>query len=193
MLFDILPEAAAVLPLRAIAFQSMLLLVAIALEAIVLRQRLRLGFQPSVQYAASLNLFATSLGWIFFLLLEPLAPPPLQTQIISYVLFDRFYPNPLFDSRGVFIIVAGMGVFFLTFLVKVKALEWLTRLLGRPVVQPAPLPGTVSLKDKFDQARRNRLQRATPLYAIAVLQANALSFSAILLLLLLRQGLQEVT
>ena len=46
-----------VLPLRAIAFQILCLLIAIAIEAYVLRQTLRLGYKTSVRYAASMNLF----------------------------------------------------------------------------------------------------------------------------------------
>ena len=52
-------------------------MVAIALEATILRQRLRVGYQTSMQYAATLNLLATSLGWLAFLTLESLLPPRL--------------------------------------------------------------------------------------------------------------------
>ena len=63
-------DNAAVLPLRAIVFQCLLLLVAIALEAKVLRRQLQLGYQPSIRYAASLNLLTVVLGWMAFFSVE---------------------------------------------------------------------------------------------------------------------------
>src|SRR5512146_2768127 len=110
------------LPLRAIAFQSMLLLVAIALEAMVLRQRLRLGYQTSVQYAATINLLTTSLGWIAFLSLEAVLPTPLRQQIMSYVLFSRFFPNDWLDALPVMMVMAAIVVFFATYWVKLQSL-----------------------------------------------------------------------
>ncbi len=191
MPFDLLVNEAAVVPLRAVVFQSMLLLVAIALEAGMLRQRLRLGFQPSIRYAASLNLFATGLGWLLFLSLEPLVPAALRTQIISYVLFGRFYDNALLTSLTPLVVAAGLGVFFLTFSLKVKGLEWLTQLLGAPI-RPTQAP-KLSRRRGFGDLRQNpQTQRTTPAYILAILHANALSFSAILVLLLLRHYLEAV-
>lgn len=107
---DLLEELG-VLPLRAIAFQSMLLLVAIALEGIVLRQRMRLGYRHGIQFAATLNLLAVSLGWLTFLGIEPLLPEPVRTQIMSYVLFNHFYYNQLAYNLPLLIIGAGIAVF----------------------------------------------------------------------------------
>jgi hypothetical protein len=181
-------EEAAVWPLKAIIFQSLLLLVAIALEAIVLRQRLRLGFQPSVRYAASLNLLATVLGWVLFLLLEPLLPTVLRTQVMSYILFGQFYDNDLTRAMGALVMGTGLGMFFLTFSVKAKGLELLTKLLGNPIVPPQD---DLSISRSRARGRRRLALRAeaSP-HIMAVLQANALSFSVILLLLLLRYGLE---
>jgi hypothetical protein len=191
MPFDLLVDEAAVLPLRAVAFQSLLLLVAIALEAGMLRQRLRLGFQVSIRYAATLNLLAVCLGWVVFLGLEPLAPPPLRTQIISYILFGRFYNNALSGSLGPIVVAAGLGIFFLTFLLKVKGLEWLSQLLGNPIAPNQA--STPSRYPRFKDLRRDQNNAPrTPAHALAVLHANALSFTAVLVLLLLRYGL-EVT
>ena len=188
MPLDFLTDEAAVLPLRAIVFQVLLMLVAIALEAGILRQRLRLKFQDSIRYAATLNLFATGIGWIFFLGLEPLAPPPLRTQIMSYILFGRFYRNELLGTLTPIIIALGLGAFFATFGLKLKGLEWLTQILGCPI---APTKGPdlaqrPSLKDRSASTNAT----VSPPYPLAVLHANALSFSAILLLLLLRQTLE---
>lgn len=188
MPFDLLVEESAVLPLRAVAFQSLLLLLAIALEAGLLRQRLGFGFQPSIRYAATLNLFTTCLGWLLFLGVEPLAPAPLRTQIISYVLFGRFYENELLPSLGPLIVATGLGIFFLTFWLKAKGLEWLTFMLGQPIVDArvAKLPG----RKRFGDLQR-QTEVSTPAHTLALLHANALSFSAILILLVLRYLLER--
>lgn len=184
-----------VLPLRAIAFQCVFLLVAIALEAAVLRQQLKLGYKVSMQYAASLNLFATSLGWLTFLGLEPLAPEPLRTQIMSYVLFNRFYDNIWRSNMPIVIVVAGLVCFFATFWVKNQGLEWLMRILGTAPAREPSTPDVIASmprKERYELARQGRNPRGSTnsTHTLAVLQANALSFSAIVLLLLLRYVLE---
>ncbi|MBU6230457.1 MAG: hypothetical protein KGQ93_12280 [Cyanobacteria bacterium REEB459] len=177
------------MPLRAMAFQTMLLMVAIALEAMVLRQHLRLGYQSSVHYAASLNLLATSLGWLAFLALEAVLPPEWQQQVISYVLFNHLYVNGLSPNLPVMVVVTAMGVFFLTYWVKLQGLNALTRLLGSlPVVAPRP-----KIQRRFYPRSQPQPSPAGPeqsSHALAVLHANALSFTAILLLLVIRLVLQ---
>lgn len=178
------------LPLRAIAFQCVLLLVAIALEGALLRQRLRVGFQTSMQYATTLNLMATSLGWLGFLALESVLPETLRTQVMSYVLFNRFYPNGVDRSLPLLILAVGIGAFFATFWIKYQGLEWLIRLLGRRPIEGDPDLGATSRQERYVRARRGRGPRSTTSnHLTAVLQANALSFSAVLLLLLLRNAL----
>lgn len=184
MPFSLSFDAITVLPLRGIIFQCLLLLVAIALEAIVLRRKLRLGFQPSIRYAATLNLVAVVLGWILFLSIEPRLPTAVRTQIISYILFSNFYVNPLTKSNGlgVAIVLVGLVIFFLTFWTKTTTLEWLTWALGDPIVKPLP-------KENVNRLRYRRslpAEETTSPHRLAILQANALSFSAVLLLLLLR-------
>jgi len=178
------------LPLRAIAFQCVLLLVAIALEGALLRQRLRVGFQTSMQYATTLNLMATSLGWLGFLALESVLPEALRTQVMSYVLFNRFYANGVNRTLPLLILVAGFGAFFATFWIKYQGLEWLLRLLGRRPVEGNTDLRKTNRQERYDRARQGRgLRSATSNHLVAVLEANALSFSAVLLLLLLRNAL----
>jgi hypothetical protein len=184
MPFSLSLDAATVVPLRAIVFQCLLLLLAIALEAIVLRRRLRLGFQLSIRYAATLNLLAVVLGWILFLGIEPLLPTVVRTQIISYILFGNFYLNSFATSNGlgVAVVLVGLVIFFLTFWAKVTALEWLTWLLGNPIVKPVTGQNT----NRYRYRRSAMAEEAASPHRLAVLQANALSFTAVLLLLLLR-------
>lgn len=180
-----------VLPLRAVAFQTLLLLVAIALEAAVLRQRLRLGYQTSMQYAATLNLLATSLGWLIFLALESLMPADLQAQVISYVLFNHFYRNFWGDTIPVLLVGAGIFCFFVTFWVKLLGLNLLLIVLGRTPIVPEGDQGPESRLERYTLARQGQYgnQRGgnSP-HTLAVLEANGLSFSAILILLLLQRA-----
>lgn len=56
-----------ILPLRAFIFQTLLLLTSIAIEATIIHRQLNLSRLTSIQYATTLNLFSTVLGWIVFL------------------------------------------------------------------------------------------------------------------------------
>ncbi|MBE9157962.1 hypothetical protein IQ265_14165 [Nodosilinea sp. LEGE 06152] len=183
---DLLSELG-IMPLRAIAFQSLLLMVAIVLEAMVLRQQLRLGYRTSMQYAATLNLLATSLGWVAFLAAEAVLPLALRSQIISYVLFNRFYANSWTDVLPVVVVVVAIAAFFFTYWIKLQGLLWLLQLLGQKPIDTTPEAIEVSRRQRYQRARRVQVeeQRSDSPRALAVLQANALSFTAILVLLLL--------
>lgn len=182
-----------IFPLKAIVFQALFLLVAIALEAGVLRQRLYLGFQDSVQYATVINLSATVVGWFAFLLIEPLAPPDLEAQIISYVLFDRLTINSWSTRIGMIILLAGLVAFFVTLLIKLKGLELIMRAAGTWRIPKEP--EKLSRTQRYARARAGTSlqQQAVSRFSNAVLQANALSFTALLLLLLLRAIASEWT
>jgi hypothetical protein len=183
---DLLSELG-IMPLRAIAIQSLLLMVAIVLEAMVLRQQLRLGYRPSMQYAATVNLLATSLGWVAFLAIEAVLPLSLRSQIISYVLFNRFYANEWRTVLPVVLVVAAIAAFFITYWIKLQGLMWLLRLLGQtPVEQPAE-DLEADRRQRYERARRGQMmgQRGQSPRALAVLEANAASFTAVLVILLL--------
>lgn len=179
-------ELEPVLPLKAIVFQLMFLLVATALEAMVLRQKLLLGYKQSVRYAAAVNLLTVVVGWFAFLTIEPAIGARLQAQVISYVLFDHLINNTLKPQMGWIILIVGLIAFFVTLVLKLKGLELIMRAVGTWNVPEQP-------RDLSRQERYNRSRTGTTLYqqaasrfAIAVLQANALSFSVILLMLVMR-------
>ena len=178
-----------ILPLRAIAFQILFLMVAIAIEAGIFRQRLRLGFQTSVQYTLLINLAAVVVGWAAFLIIEPLSPPPLKAQIISYVLFDRLLLNGWTAQAGGTIFAVGLIAFFVTFFIKAKGLELIMRSDSTWGMPKTTKPFTQLPRDqRYARARqgRNEAQQAVSDFTDTVILANAASFSAILLLLLLR-------
>ncbi|MGD1858058.1 MAG: filament integrity protein FraC [Leptolyngbyaceae cyanobacterium] len=175
-----------IFPFKAIVFQILFLLVAIALEAMVLRQRLRLGYKQSVRYAAAVNLLTVVVGWFAFLSIEPLMGPRLQAQVISYVLFDNLINNTLKPQMGLIILVVGLIAFFITLVLKLKGLELIMRALG--AWKMPSRPKELSRQERYTRSRTGttQYQEAASQFAIAVLQANALSFSAILLLLVMR-------
>ncbi len=180
-----------ILPLRAIAFQTLLLMLAIVLEAMVLRQQLRLGYRTSMQYAATLNLLATSLGWVAFLALEAVLPLSLRSQVISYVLFNRFYLNGWREVLPVVVVVTAIAAFFVTYWIKLQGLTWLQQLLGQQPIDTNPQPVEINRRQRYEWARQGQRrgqadgQQGSSPRALAVLQANAASFTAILVLLLL--------
>ncbi len=178
-----------ILPLRAVAFQIVFLMVAIAIEAGILRQRLRLGFQTSVQYAILINLASVVVGWMAFLIIEPLSPPPLKAQIISYVLYDRLLLNGWTAQVGGAIFAVGLVAFFVTFFIKAKGLELIMRSDSAWGLPKTSKPFDQLPRDqRYARAREGRTEarQAISDFTDTVILANAASFSAILLLLLLR-------
>lgn len=174
-----------VLPLRAIAFQTLFLLVAISLEALILHQRLSFDFKTSVRYATSVNLFSTFIGWLVFFNVQPLLPEDLRIQLISFFFFERFFPNPWAPSVAPLLIVLALGVFLGVVFVELQGLNLLERLLGKQVNEDEGI-----IKNRVPQ-RFQRLQGQSFLFkrsdrAYTLLLANSVSFSIILLLLLLR-------
>ncbi|MEL6262711.1 MAG: filament integrity protein FraC [Cyanobacteria bacterium J06626_6] len=176
-----------ILPLRTIAFQVLFLMVAIAIEAGILRQRLRLGFQTSVQYAMVTNLAAVVVGWLVFLIVEPLSPPTIKEQIISYVLFDQVLQNGWTTQLGATLLATGLLGFFATFFIKAKGLEFFLR-ADDSWTDFKQKPRQLSRDERYAQARGtvSEARQSAVDFTDTVLQANAASFSVILLLLLLR-------
>jgi hypothetical protein len=171
-----------VMPLRAIAFQCLFLLLAIAIEAAVLREALKLPYRKSVEYAASINLLSTAVGWLIFFSLEPLVPLNLKFQLINCIFFDQWS-----SSIAAWVILAGFATFFISFLVKLSGLD-LLRLLLQDKAEKEPEQETQVEKSRRYQntVRARKNAREGPSRANAVLIANALSYTAILLVLFIR-------
>jgi hypothetical protein len=165
-----------VLPLRAIAFQLLFLLLAMAIEGAVLRSRLGIGRKLSMQYAATVNLLSVVLGWIVFFAVEPFLPADWRAGLVQFVFFGiRSLPPAL--------ILVGFGVFMATFVVKLQGMVWLDWLLDK---LPPPPPPTERIVFKGRKGHRQLGLGDGPNRPLAVLWANAMSFSAISGLLALR-------
>lgn len=184
-----------ILPLRTILFQILFLIVATVIEAGVLRQRLRLGFQTSVQYAFVTNLATVVAGWIAFLVIEPLASATISQQLIGFILFDNLLINGWNTQTGAILFLCAIIVFFLAFFIKAKGLELL--------LKSDDVWKFLAPKNERPDSRDSRYARARgvspsetaaiPSFTDTVIQANAASFSVVLLLLLLRAVAREWT
>lgn len=190
-----------VLPLRAIVYQSLFLLVAIAIEAWVLRRLLKTDPKQSIQYATSINLLCTIVGWLVFFLFYTLTsalPPGATTRfdinLIDFIFFDRWS-----SETATSLIFISFIMFFASFGIKQAGLSGLKWLLqaepgkGKPPEPSvdeteAPPPPRPPQRSAIRVRSREVLEPQTTLQpqARAVLFANAWSFSAILAILILR-------
>lgn len=185
-----------VLPLRAIVLQCLLLVVSIAIEATVLFRLLRtennrpsLTPKQSIQYATSVDFLSAVLGWfmIFSFFNWSAYLPPGWVRNIEVPLFNLLFFNQYSNQSLSFLIVGGFFTFFASFLVKqvgLWGLQWLLR-----AEFPRVLPETALDSDKASIVGIRDLRRdssdANQLNISAVLFANAWSYSAILVILLL--------
>ncbi len=172
-----------VLPLRAIAFQLLFLFMAIAIEAAVLNQRLNLGRKVSMQYSATINLLSTVIGWMVLFGVEPWLPTAARELLIEYVFFGiRSIPSE--------VILVGFTMFVMTFALKLQGIELLEVLLEKstkPVakdVEPGKFRGRKRQSDREFNNEPNR--------PLAVLWANAFSFTAIVMILAIRIFVDQI-
>jgi hypothetical protein len=173
-----------VLPLRAIAFQLLFLFMAIAIEAAVLNERLNLGRKLSMQYAATVNLLSTVMGWVLLFVVEPWLPSTARQTLVEYVFFGVRSVPPI-------VYLIGFTAFILTFALKLQGIELLELLLEKttlPVAQESNAPR------KF-QGRKKQLElsaNSQPNRPMAVLWANAFSFVAITVILIIRVLVDQI-
>ncbi len=165
-----------ILPLRSILYQLLFIVMAIAIEALVLQRYLGIGRKTSIQYSATANLLSTVVGWFIFFVAEPLLDPDWRGQLISYIFFDL-------TSNQALLIGLAFIIFIGTFIIKLQSIAWLDMILG----YTKPVEVEVRDQAKF----RGRIQQRPafsdiPSRALAVLWANSASFAAITLILAIR-------
>lgn len=168
-----------VLPLRAIAFQLLFLLLAIAIEGTVLQRGLALIPRKAMQYAITLNLLTTVLGWLIFFTVEGLLPQPIQNELMEYIFFNRWS-----TQMALWGILAGFLTFFGSFLLKVFSYEQLNLLLLTQKEWDARQESQTNqrrLGPRMPQGRSGLTSQANVL-----LTANAYSYSAMMVLLVTR-------
>lgn len=176
-----------ILPARAIAFQILFLLVAIALEAIVLYRRLPYDYKSCVRYAATMNLLSTVIGWVVFFNVQQVLPEELRLQLISFFFFERLFGNSWESGVPPMIVVTALFTFLGVIVAEYQALMLLETLLETRKPQDAE----ASILRSRDRFKFRRLEDGGILFkkndrAYTILVANSLSFSVVLIILLLR-------
>lgn len=173
------------IPFRLMVTQSLLLVVAIALESLILRRFLQYPPRKSVEYSTSINLFSLVVGWFFFLNLVsnfPL-PAPILKDLMNLILFDQWSSSTLAGT-----VVAALVTFFVTFFVEVIGFTSLQKLREEDEALERQIDRTRK-RPKYGQSRARGLfsvgdqASADPLYTL--LLANAASYTAIVMILLL--------
>jgi len=159
-----------------IIYQLLFLVLAIAVESLVLQRRLGFGRKTSIQYAATVNLLSTVVGWMIFFTVEPRLPETLRSQLISYIFFDALTNPPV-------LIGLAFVSFISTFLLKLEGMNLLELLLG--IKKDADTEAKQAAKFQGRRAQRANFA-VVPSRALAVLWANAFSFSAITLIVAIR-------
>ncbi|MFK0730202.1 MAG: filament integrity protein FraC [Gloeotrichia echinulata HAB0833] len=169
-----------IVPLGAVLFDFLFVLIAIPVEAYVLNTRLLFDKKTSIFYAISANLFSSVIGWIVFFLLEPILPVQLKSELINYVFFNNFKST----STQSLVIVTAFIIFFATFLVKFFILKVLLLVLD-------PEAGKPKNEEETTETQRRQRRRLTKFkiqntnLVTATLIANSLSYSAITIILLI--------
>ncbi len=173
-----------VLPLRAVLFQFLFLMIAIAIDSVVLyRNVVELEYKPSVQYAATANLFSTLLGWLVFFGIQPLLPLGLREQLISFIFFGTFFLNDWSNWIPQILLGLTAVVFVGTIVAKLFGLNVLERILEKTPEKPEEAKAMAKIKRR--ERRRSWLHRVNPRqeFFMAVLRGCSYSFSAMLLIL----------
>lgn len=169
-----------VFPFKAILYQLLFLVIAIALEAFILKRYLGIGRKTCIQYTATANLLSTVVGWFLFFLIEPILSPAWRQDLIDFVFFDLTKNSPV-------LIGIAFCTFLGTFVIKLQGLDLLDQILG--IKKPLPPEAEEPLKFRGRMARQQARHQHfvnMPSRALAVLWANAASFSAITLIIAIR-------
>ncbi|WP_179197971.1 filament integrity protein FraC [Nostoc sp. T09] len=177
-MFDnwILPS---VLPVGAVLFDLLFLLMAISIEAYCFNSRLKFDKKTSIFYAISINLFSSVIGWIVFFMLEPILPLNLKSELINFVFFNSFKsPN-----TQTLIILTAFIIFFGTFIVKLFLLRLFSLSLNEDFGKKSEDPPSVE-RQKWRYMSRSKLISNNLVSTMLI--ANSLSYSAITLVLLIR-------
>ncbi|TBR58464.1 filament integrity protein fraC [Westiellopsis prolifica IICB1] len=173
-MFD-LPLLPKVVPLGAILFSFLFLLISIPLEAYILNSVLKFDKKTSSFYAICMNLFSNVVGWIVFFWIEPFLSVRLRTSLMNLIFFDQILPSMIN-----LMILTAFIVFFGTFVVKSFILR----------IALISLTDFWKKQDESDiqnvlSRRQFKMRLQTKNIFTSVLIANALSYTAVVLILFL--------
>ena len=156
-----------VLPLRAILFQGLFILVAIATESPFYRYFFQKSWQKSVEVSSALNLFAYVFGWlIIFNAIDDLNLP-LKQDLIKGIFF-----NQVTLSLRSWLVFVSTILFFALWVAKIGALICLE------MIREFSLDAPTKHLEKMETATNSRK-------VLWLLGAHAVSYSLILFIMLI--------
>ncbi|MEA5578872.1 filament integrity protein FraC [Anabaena sp. UHCC 0451] len=167
-----------ILPIGAILFETLFLLIAISLEGYILNRSLKFDKKTSIFYAIAMNVFSSVIGWNVFFLIEPILSLPIKSELISYVFFNTF-KNPRTQN---YIILTGFMIFFATFLVKFIFLKLLIITLD----ESGKKEEVTETSQRQKILRNEKLKLKNNNLITTTLIANSLSYTAITVILIIR-------
>ncbi|MBC6473572.1 MAG: hypothetical protein GDA48_12730 [Hormoscilla sp. GM102CHS1] len=163
-----------ILPLRAIVFQLLLTLVAIAIESFILHRRLKLSRKTSLEYAVSLNLLTLFAGWYLFFVFFSTFPSEMKSILMQFILFNQYYNDIL-----LLLFVAVFSTFLITLAIKIKGWKILEYLQNEVLFEYAS-------ESKENFIKNSNLFNRASVRGMTIMQAHSFSYSAISLLLVLK-------
>lgn len=169
-----------VLPVGAILFDLLFILMAISIEAYCFNTRLNFDKKTSIFYAISINLFSSVIGWVVFFTLQPILPLQLKSELINFVFFNSLKSS---NTQSLVILTAFI-IFFGTFIVKLFLLRGFTFVLSEELGKKAEETTPNQERQKWRSLNRNKF--ISNRLVSTMLIANSLSYSAITLVLLFR-------
>lgn len=109
-----------IVPLKAILFQTLFLLVAIAVESSFFYEFLRYSRRNSLEYTIPMNLFSTIISWMLFLTLLPLTSESIQTELMNFIFLNQLSkPFQLLISLMILVVFSlglSLKIFMFNFL-----------------------------------------------------------------------------
>ena len=167
-----------ILPIGAIFFEILFLLIAIPLEAYILNRWLKFDKRTSIFYAIALNVFSSVIGWIVFFIVEPILSIAIKKELINYVFFNKLQD----PSIGTIIVLLSFTIFIATFLVKFLLMKTLIIFMGEGGKKTET--EIISSQQRASYMNMAKLQNTNLITATLI--ANSLSYTAITFIILIR-------
>jgi hypothetical protein len=167
-----------ILPIGAVFFEILFLLIAIPLEAYILNRWLKFDKRTSIFYAIALNVFSSVIGWIVFFTVEPILSIAIKKELINYVFFNKLQD----PSIGTIIVLLSFTIFIATFLVKFLLMKILIIFMGEGGKKTET--EIISSQQRASYMNMAKLQNTNLITATLI--ANSLSYTAITFIILIR-------
>ncbi|NJL00026.1 MAG: hypothetical protein HC838_11945 [Spirulinaceae cyanobacterium RM2_2_10] len=169
-----------VLPLPVIVFQLLSLTLGTAIESLIIRYNLGFSRKKSVEYALTLNLYSSIFAWLILFVAQAIAPQTIRLQVISGILFDRFYTQSLLANSTLETFAAAIA-FSLICIIELKGFD-LIKFLLEASPQPLGDDAAITLVKRLNKALTKSSSRGVS----SLFLLGAFTNSVVLLIFFLR-------